>query len=614
MVPVKFWQHLKERRLFQIVVAYLAGGWIVLEAVSQLTEREIVPPVVYVLTLIWFLFGIAIALVVGWFHGEKGAQQVTKLEAFLVAVILFGGIAASSVPISSAMSERMAAHAAMSGLNLNRIAVLYFDDLTPGGGVSYIADGLTESLIDELSTVRDFDIVSRNGVAPFRSEPNVGLVGAALEAGTLVRGSVEQVNGDLRVTLRLLDGHSGQEFNRTSFTHPLEQLDRAREAVVEESAAMLRDWLGREVRLRRSRLATASVPAWALFQRGEEARKRAEQASSNGDDADAQRQFDLADSLLAQAEGLDQTWAEPRLLRAHVAYRRARIEAIKGHGHGAAALIQQGLAHAERAIALQPTNARAFEARGSLKYLYRLIEVEHDRDRLNRVWEEAKADLEQAIRLDPSLASAHAMLGHLYHSVDRASAMIASRRAYEEDAYLENADVIVDRIFWAAYHLEQFREASRWCDIGQRRFPENHRFAMCALVLLTAPGETPDAERAWSLLARLDSLSPGHQADVDLIEGELFVGGVLARAGAADSARAVWVRARAKADPHLDPTRYLDRVEAYVRTLAGDDGEAIDLLKVYAAVNQGATFENTWWFRSLRQHPRWSELAATTYH
>jgi eukaryotic-like serine/threonine-protein kinase len=611
---VKFWQHLKERRLFQIVVAYLAGGWIVLEAVSQLTERGIVPPVVYVLTLIWFLFGLAIALVMGWFHGEKGAQRVTKLEAVLLAVILFGGIGASSVPISSALSERMAALAAASGLNLNRIAVLYFDDLTPDGGASYIADGLTESLIDELSTVRDFDIISRNGVAPFRGEADIGRVGSALEAGTLVRGSVEQVNGNLRVTLRLLDGHSGQEFNRTSFTHPLEQLDRAREAVAEESAVLLRDWLGREVRLRRSRLATASVPAWALFQRGEEARKRAEQASSHGDDADAERQFDLADSLLAQAEVLDRAWAEPPLLRAHVAYRRARIVAIKGHRYDAAALIQEGLPHVERAIEQQPTLARAYEVRGALKYLYRLLEVEHDRGRLDRVWAEAKADLEQAIKLDPSLASAHAMLGHLYHSVDRAAAMIASRRAYEEDAYLENADVIVDRIFWAAYHLEQFGEASRWCDIGQRRFPENHRFAMCALVLLTTPGETPDVDLAWSLLARLDSLSPGHQADVDLIEGELFVGGVLARAGAADSARATWARARAKADPHVDPTRNPLRVEAYVRTLVGDDDEAIDLLKIYAAVNQGASFENTWWFRSLRQHPRWSELAATTYH
>lgn len=614
MVPVKPWQHLKERRLFQIVVAYLAGGWIVLEAVSQLTEREIVPPVVYVLTLIWFIFGIGIALVVGWFHGEKGAQRVTKLEAVLLVVILGVGIGASTVPISSALSERMAAHAAMSGLNLNRIAVLYFDDLTPDGGASYIADGLTESLIDELSTVRDFDIISRNGVAQFRGEPDIGRVGVALEAGTLVRGSVEQVNGSLRVTLRLLDGQSGQEYNRTSFTHPLEQLDRTREAVVEESAVLLRDFLGREVRLRRTRLATASVPAWALFQRGEEARKRAEQASSHGDDADAQRQFDLADSLLAQAEVLDAAWAEPRMLRAHVAYRRARIEAIKGHSHDAAALIRQGLPHVERAIELQPTHARAYEVRGTLKYLYRLLEVEHDRARLDRVWAEAKADLEQAIKLDPSLASAHAMLGHLYHSVDRAAAMIASRRAYEEDAYLENADVIVDRIFWAAYHLEQFQEASRWCDIGQRRFPENHRFAMCALVLFTTPGEIPDVDRAWSLLARLDSLSPGHQAAVDLIEGELFVGGVLARAGAADSARAVWARARVKADPHLDPTRYLQRVEAYVRTLVGDEDEAIDLLKVYAVVNQGASFENDWWFRSLRQHPRWSELAATRYH
>ena len=64
----------------------------------------------------------------------------------------------------------------------------------------------------------------------------------------------------------------------------------------------------------------------------------------------------------------------------------------------------------------------------------------------------------------------------------------------------------------------------------------------------------------------------------------------------------------------MDPARWLYQVEAYVRTLAGDGDEAIDLLKRNAAANPGASFEDSWWFRSLRTHPRWSELAGTRYH
>ena len=46
-----------------------------------------------------------------------------------------------------------------------RVAVLYFEDQSPNHSLSYLADGLTEDLIAQLSTVQALDVVSRNGVA-----------------------------------------------------------------------------------------------------------------------------------------------------------------------------------------------------------------------------------------------------------------------------------------------------------------------------------------------------------------------------------------------------------------------------------------------------------------
>lgn len=613
---MKFWQELKQRRLFRITVAYLAAGWIGLEVVDQLTNQRILPRLVYQVSLIWYLCGIPAALTIGWFHGEKGAQRAPKAEIALLLLLALLGIGASSGPVASELEARQRASAALAGLNLNRIAVLYFDDLTAGGATTHLADGFTEALIDELAAVREFDVISRNGVAQFRSaEVSPDSIGRTLKAGTLVHGTVEQVEGDLRFSLRLLDGQSGQEFNRTAFTLPVAELQRAQEDLVEHASRLLRDWLGREVRLRSTRLSSASAAAWALYQRGEQARKRAEEQAAHGHDATmAAAVFEEADTLLAQAALLDPEWVDPPVLRGHIAYRRARIEGIAGRYHESAELINEGLAHIDRALAMQPNHARALEVRGTLKYLYRLIEVDHDRERLARVLMEAQTDLERAVELDPSLASAHATLGHLHLRRDLTAAMISSRRAYEEDAYLENADLVVDRIFSAAYNLEQFTEARRWCEIGARRFPASHRFAMCELKLMATPMEAADVDRAWNVLSRLEHLAPEYQSENDRIEGQLWVGGVLARAGLADSARAVWTRARARATPHVDPPRQLLKVEAHLRTLAGDYDEAIELLKQNAAANQGTSFDDEWWFRELRNQPRWSELAATTYH
>ncbi|HEU4563430.1 MAG TPA: serine/threonine-protein kinase, partial [Gemmatimonadaceae bacterium] len=49
-----------------------------------------------------------------------------------------------------------------------KVAVLYFDDGSRDRRLGYLADGLTESLIEALESVPTLEVVSRNGVAPWR--------------------------------------------------------------------------------------------------------------------------------------------------------------------------------------------------------------------------------------------------------------------------------------------------------------------------------------------------------------------------------------------------------------------------------------------------------------
>ena len=82
----------------------------------------------------------------------------------------------------------------------------------------------------------------------------------------------------------------------------------------------------------------------------------------------------------------------------------------------------------------------------------------------------------------------------------------------------------------------------------------------------------------------------------------------LARAGQADSARAVAIRSRGGAS--VDPARDLVYVEAFVRTILGDNDEALDLLTEYMAVvgqDSGELLDH-WWFDGLREEPRYQTL------
>ncbi|NIP80911.1 MAG: hypothetical protein GWN82_26685, partial [Gemmatimonadetes bacterium] len=50
-------------------------------------------------------------------------------------------------------------------------------------------------------------------------------------------------------------------------------------------------------------------------------------------------------------------------------------------------------------------------------------------------------------------------------------AMLAARRAYEEDPFMEAADVALWRLYVGNLDMELWRESERACEEGARRFP-----------------------------------------------------------------------------------------------------------------------------------------------
>src|SRR5438552_1664712 len=90
-------------------------------------------------------------------------------------------------------SARAGRGAAAGGLDPRHVAVLYFEDESNGKTLGYLADGLTEALIAELSRIQPLVVTSRNGVAQFRQDSIApDSIARALDAGTLVQGAVNE--------------------------------------------------------------------------------------------------------------------------------------------------------------------------------------------------------------------------------------------------------------------------------------------------------------------------------------------------------------------------------------------------------------------------------------
>jgi hypothetical protein len=165
-------QRLKERKLFQWALAYLAGAWLIFQGIEVLAEPWNLSAgfqqVLHVLLGIGFL----VTLVLAWYHGEKGRQRASGIELLILAGILV--IAGAAVALlgrgAGAEPEPIAeqAGAASSVIDPKSVAVLPFANLSADPDNEYFSDGITSDIINRLAKVADLRVISRTSVMQYK--------------------------------------------------------------------------------------------------------------------------------------------------------------------------------------------------------------------------------------------------------------------------------------------------------------------------------------------------------------------------------------------------------------------------------------------------------------
>jgi hypothetical protein len=85
-------QRLKERRMVQWTIGVGLFGLGAIELVDQLVGNAMLPPVAFLLAIVTVFWGLVATMVVAWFHGEKGRQEVGTLERWLLGVVVVGWV------------------------------------------------------------------------------------------------------------------------------------------------------------------------------------------------------------------------------------------------------------------------------------------------------------------------------------------------------------------------------------------------------------------------------------------------------------------------------------------------------------------------------------------
>ena len=498
-----------------------------------------------------------------------------------------------------------------------RIAVLYFDDLSPQTIPEYVVDGITEDLIDHLGGVRELHVISPNGVRRFKgSRLPLDSVRAALNVGTVVSGSVARSGNTVRVNVRMIDALSGRQLHSRQLEQQWMELFALKDKLADQVAFWLRQSLGTEIAIRERRASAKSHAAWETSQRAGEALRNALAAGTLRNDPEAPRLLFAADSMYASAERLDPSWTHPTIVRARIANTLSLSSNVPPPRSDADAYARadplerrrlwllRSIELADDALRREPRSADALVARGQAYQLLMTLGASGG-DTLRAM---SERDVKAAVEIRPELASAWATIAELALFDGRyADAAVAAERAYEADAFFR-ATHVMSTAFVASLRAERFDEARKWCQMGLARSPGDPRFSECELTLLGSTGRTEaDVRGGWQLVQGIERADTLQMLQQTWGYRRLMVAAILARSGAADSARSVLASVQSTPPERRGHTSLF---EAYVLLLLGDRDGAITRLgeRLHTAPAYRRQVATLPYFKSLRGDPRFEAL------
>src|SRR5215471_13972617 len=106
----EFFQRLKQRKLVQWAIAYVAAAFAFLQGIDIVAQQFGWPESVRRGITLALVVGFFVTLVIAWYHGERGAQRVSGTELLIIGLVLAvgGGFLWRFAATSHAPDNRMA--------------------------------------------------------------------------------------------------------------------------------------------------------------------------------------------------------------------------------------------------------------------------------------------------------------------------------------------------------------------------------------------------------------------------------------------------------------------------------------------------------------------------
>jgi hypothetical protein len=150
------WAQLRRRKVVQWGILYAAGAWGFLQGLEYVTDTFHWSGRIQQLATLALLIGLPVALVLAWYHGDRGEQRVSRTELTIITLLfLLGGGIFWRYDHASKDSPDTAAERATAATTATRastpaadarpsIAVLPFENLSGNAENAYFVSGIRQ--------------------------------------------------------------------------------------------------------------------------------------------------------------------------------------------------------------------------------------------------------------------------------------------------------------------------------------------------------------------------------------------------------------------------------------------------------------------------------------
>ena len=322
-----FLLRLRQRKLVQWVLAYIAFAFALIQVLDVIAQRFRWPDQIEKLLIFALAIGFVVALILAWYHGERGAQKVSGTEIAILALLLAigGGLlwgygrtsshpaVAGAARDAAALKQHPASMAPARAIPIpaKSIAVLPFENLSEDKGNAYFADGMQDLILTKLADIGDLKVISRTSTAKYESHPdNLKVIAQQLGVAAILEGSVQKAGNQVLINVQLIDAQSDNHLWAESYTRTLDNIFGVEGEVAQKVADALKAKLTSTEQQNVTAIPTQNTAAYNWY-------LKADYQAHKAFDAQDGAEFELAESDYRKAIALDPGFA---LARAQLAY------------------------------------------------------------------------------------------------------------------------------------------------------------------------------------------------------------------------------------------------------------------------------------------------------